>query len=75
VQAGLDAVTSAVCGYQLRFQLDVLCSSFVLNFNKKLLISSGSGQTNIYFPSCTKPPDVSGHYHTKTEFEFLKAII
>jgi hypothetical protein len=59
MQAGLDLVTSAVCRYQLQFQLDEYLSTLVLNLSKKILINSGSKQTNLNFPACTKPPNVA----------------
>jgi len=34
---------------------DEYLSAFVLNFNFKFSIGSGTGQTEFYFPTCTKP--------------------
>ena len=36
-KAGLDNVSSALCKYQQQFQLDVQCSTLVLNFNNIFL--------------------------------------
>jgi hypothetical protein len=52
---GLDIVTSAKYKSHQQFRLDEYLSAFVLNFNKKINPGSGYGQTEYYFPTCTKP--------------------